>query len=73
MWILFQNQTLIINDDISKHLSKICESSYVSRHPCREKPSKNISALWTWLEVAVAGPEHQTTSILFIFGLLQKW
>jgi hypothetical protein len=25
--------------------------------------------LWTQLEVAVARPEHQTTSILFIFGL----
>jgi hypothetical protein len=29
--------------------------------------------LQTQLEVAVAGPEHQTTSSLFIFGLLQKW
>jgi hypothetical protein len=25
--------------------------------------------LWTQLEVAVAGPEHQTTSIIFIFGI----
>ncbi len=39
------------------------------RHSCSEKPSKIFVALWTPLEVAVARPEHQTTSILFIFGL----
>jgi hypothetical protein len=36
--IKYQNQTLIFDDDVSKHLSKNWESSYESRHPCREKP-----------------------------------
>jgi hypothetical protein len=34
---------------------------------------KLFSRFLTQLEVAVAKPEHQTTSILFIFGLLQNW
>ena len=71
--IKHQNQKLIFDDDIIKCLSEIHKSCYKSRHPCRGKPSKNIFTLWTWLEVAVAGPEHQTTSILFIFGVLTKW
>ena len=60
---------MVFNDDVTKHLSKICASSFESRHPCREKPSEIFFVLWTRLEVAVARPEHQTTSILFIFGL----
>ncbi len=65
----YQNQTLVFDDDVTKCLSKIRASSFKSRHPCSEKPSKIFFALWTRLEVAVARPEHQTTSILFIFGL----
>jgi hypothetical protein len=69
----YQNQTLIFDNDISKCLSKICKSSSKSRSPCCQKPSKIFFALWTQLEVAVARPEHQTTSIFFIFGLLPIW
>jgi hypothetical protein len=65
----YQNQTLIFDDDVTKRLSKIRASSFMSRHLCSEKPSEIFFALWTQLEVAVARPEHQTTSILFIFGL----
>jgi hypothetical protein len=65
----YQNQTLVFDDDVPTRLSKICASSFESRHPCSEKPSKIFFALWTQLEVAVARPEHQTTRILFIFGL----
>jgi hypothetical protein len=71
--VKYQNQTLLFDDDIIKRLSKISKSSYESRHPCHGKPSKIIFALQTQLEVAVARPDNQTTSILFIFGLLQKW
>jgi hypothetical protein len=68
-----QNQTMIFDDDISKRLSEICASSFESRYPCHEKPSEIFFTLWTQLEVALARPEHQTTTILFIFGLLTKW
>jgi hypothetical protein len=67
--INYQNQTLVFDDDVTKRLSKIRASSFESRHPRSEKPSKIFFALWTQLEVAVARPEHQTMSILFIFGL----
>ena len=73
-WIVnYQNQTLVFDDDVTKHLSKIPASSFESRNPRSEKPSKIFFALWTQPEVAVARPEHQTTSILFILGFLPKW
>ncbi len=59
----------VFDDDVTKRLSKIRASSFESRHPSSEKPSEIFFALWTQFEVAVARPEHQTTSILFIFGL----
>ncbi len=71
--VKYRKQKLIFDDDVIKHLSKICKPSYESRHPCHGKPSKIVFALWTQLEVAVAGPKHQTTSILFIFGVPTKW
>ncbi len=63
------NQTLVLDDDVTKHLSKIRASSLESKYPHHEKASKIFFAVWTRLEVAVARPEHQTTSNHFIFGL----
>ncbi len=70
--INFWFQTLSFDDGDSKHQSKICISGSKSRHPCCEKPSKVFFAIWTWLEVAVARPQHQTTSTLLLKEFYQK-
>ncbi len=44
--INYQNQALVFDDDISKHLSKIRASSFESRHPRHEKPSEIVFALF---------------------------